>query len=85
MRGTDCNTDHRMLWAKLVVGRRRYFRRCSGGADAKRWIVSGLMGRSVDEELAAEKVRKKRLEWLGHVARMPYHRLPKSLLFGCLP
>ena len=37
-----------------------------------------------DEELAAEKVRK-RLEWLSHVARMPYHRLPKSLMFGWLP
>ena len=32
MRGADCNTDHRMLRAKLEVGRRRYFRRCSGGA-----------------------------------------------------
>ena len=33
---------------------------------------------------AAEKVRKRRLEWLGHVARMPDHRFPKSLLFGWL-
>ena len=38
-----------------------------------------------DEELAADKVRKRRLEWLGHVARMSDHRLPKSLLFGWLP
>ena len=49
MHGADCNTDHRMLRAKLVVGRRRYFRRCSGGAGVKRWNVSELMGRSVDE------------------------------------
>ena len=35
-----------------------------------------------DEETAAEKVRRRRLEWLGHVARMPDHRIPKSVLFG---
>jgi len=35
--------------------------------------------------LVADKVRKRRLEWLGHVARMPDHRLPKSVLFGWLP
>ena len=28
---------------------------------------------------------KRRLECLGHIARMPDHRLPKSLLFGWLP
>ena len=38
-----------------------------------------------DEELVAKKVRKSRLEWLGHVARMPNHRLPKTMLFGWLP
>ena len=36
------------------------------------------------EELAAEKARKRMLEWLRHVARMPDHRLPKSLQFGWL-
>ena len=35
-----------------------------------------------DEEAAAEKMRRRRLEWLGHVARMPDHRIPKSVLFG---
>ena len=32
-----------------------------------------------------EKIQKRRLEWLGHLARMQDHRLPKSVLFGWLP
>ena len=27
-----------------------------------------------DEETASEKVKRKRLEWLGHLAKMPNHR-----------
>jgi len=38
-----------------------------------------------DEELAAVTVKKMRLKWLGHVARMPDYRLPKSMPFGLLP
>ena len=38
-----------------------------------------------DEETASEKVKKKMLEWLGHLVRMPDHRIPKSTLFGWLP
>ena len=33
----------------------------------------------------SEKVQKRRLEWLGHLARMPEHRLPKVMLFSWLP
>ena len=29
-----------MFRAKLVVGRSRYFRRCSGGEGVKKWNVS---------------------------------------------
>ena len=38
-----------------------------------------------DEENAAEKVKKRRLEWLGHLAHMSEERIPKSALFGWLP
>ena len=38
-----------------------------------------------DKELAAEKVRNQRLEWLGHVVKMPDHRLPMSLVFWLVP
>lgn len=37
-----------------------------------------------DEELAAEKVKKRSLEWLGHLARMPEHQMPRAVLFGWL-
>ena len=35
-----------------------------------------------DEETAAVKAMKCRLEWLGHLACMPDHRIPKSALLG---
>ena len=38
-----------------------------------------------DTETAAEKTQRRRLEWLGHVACMPDHRIPTFTLFGCLP
>ena len=38
-----------------------------------------------DEELVDEKIQKRRLELLGHLARMQDHRLPKTVLFGWLP
>ncbi len=31
-----------------------------------------------------EMVQRRRLGWLGHVARMPDHRILKSMLFGWL-
>ena len=36
-------------------------------------------------ETATEKVTKRRLEWLGHLARMPNQRIPKISLFSWLP
>ena len=38
-----------------------------------------------DEETAAVKVIKRRLEWLSHLACMADHRIPTSALFGWLP
>ena len=38
-----------------------------------------------DSETIAMKVMRRRLEWLGHVARMPDHCIPKQLLLGWLP
>ena len=35
--------------------------------------------------MAADKVKRRRLEWLSHLARMDDDRLPKFALFSWLP
>ena len=37
-----------------------------------------------DQETVDTQIVKRRLEWLGHVARMPDHRMPQMALFGWL-
>ena len=37
-----------------------------------------------DDDTAEIKIAKRRLQWLGHLARMPDHRLPKVALFSWL-
>jgi len=37
-----------------------------------------------NEELIDHKVKRRRLEWLGHIAHMPDHRIPKQVFFGFL-
>ena len=38
-----------------------------------------------EAETVSEMVQKRRLEWPGHLVRMPNHRLPKVMLFSWLP
>ena len=38
-----------------------------------------------DVSLLSDILRGRRLQWLGHVARMPEERVPKQILFGWLP
>ena len=38
-----------------------------------------------EAETVSEMVQKRRLECLGHLVRMPDHRLPKVMLFSWLP
>lgn len=46
--------------------------------------MSEVRRRWGEEETLGEMVMQKRLEWLGHVARMKDHRIPRSVLFGWL-
>ena len=52
---------------------------------SQRITMAELRRRWGDEDTTVDKVQKRRLEWLGHlaIARMEDHRLPKSVLFGC--
>ena len=36
-------------------------------------------------ETISTKLRKRHLEWLGHLAQMPNHCIPRIYLFGWLP
>ena len=49
--------------------------------------ISSAMTRDLwgDPETVTTKITKRRLEWLGHVARMPNHCMLKIALFGWLP
>ena len=44
-----------------------------------------ILRRWGDIEPVSDRVLKRRLEWLGHLARMPDQRMPKAALFGWLP
>ena len=78
--GAECWIPLRKHEKKLNTFHHRCIRIILGISNQWQWseqITMGEVGmRWGDEELAAEKVRKRRLEWLGHVARMPDHRLP---------
>lgn len=47
------------------------------------WISMVSMWQKWGDKLRAEnEIRKRRLKWLGHLACMPDHRLPKSVPFA---
>lgn len=65
--------DH--TWGKVEVTDQKGFHHrfiwVGRGLNTLPWLKREM-------EMVAEKVGKRRFEWLGHVARMPDHRLPKS-------
>ena len=86
---SECWIPSRKHEKKMNSFHHRCVRTILGISNRQQWseriTMQEVRRRWGDEELVAEKVRKRRLEWLGHVARMPNHRLPKTMLFGWLP
>ena len=37
-----------------------------------------------NEECIDQMIKRRRLEWLGHIAYMPDNRIPRKVLFGWL-
>ena len=70
---------HRCLCLRAVLGisnRQQWEQRISSATVRERWG---------DVETITTKLMLRRLEWLGHLARMPDQRLPKMCLFSWLP
>ena len=68
---------HRCLRAVLGINNRQQWeQRISSATVRERWG---------DVETITTKLMRKRLEWLGHLARMPDQSLPKMCLFSWLP
>ena len=87
--GAECWTPLRKHTRKLNTFHHRCIRTILGITNQQQWseriTMVEVRKRWGDEDTVDEKVRRRRLEWLGHVARMPDHRIPKSVLFGWLP
>ena len=87
--GSECWVPLRRHLKRLNAFHHRCIRTVLGITSRQQWEqhITSQMTRQQwgDAETAAAKVVKRRLEWLGHVARMPEHRLPKKALFGWLP
>jgi len=87
--GCECWTPMRRHLNRLNAFHHRCIRTIVGITSTQQWeqhITSARM-RDLwgDQETMDTKIAKRRLEWLGHVARMPDHRMPKMSLFGWLP
>ncbi len=87
--GSECWTPLSKHLRKLDTFHHRCLRAILGVSCKQQWdqhISSrALRQRWGDVELISRKVMRRRLEWLGHTARMPEHRIPKLMLFGWLP
>ena len=71
--GADCWTPRCKHEKRLYTFHHRCIRIILGITKqqwTERITMKELRGRWGDEELAADKVMKRRLEWLGHIARM---------------
>ena len=87
--GSKCWTPLKGQLKKLDSFHNRCIRTIMGISNKQQWeqrITSSEIRRKWgDSDTATLKVKKRRLEWLGHVARMPDYRIPKICLFSWMP
>ena len=73
---------------KLNSFHHRCIRVILGTSNRQQWsehiTMTEVRRRWGDMETIVDKIRMKRLQWLGHLARMADDRMPKSVLFGWL-
>ena len=50
IRGAECNTDHQLLRMQQLVGRRKMFRKEKVGSRIRKFDMTKLQGKSVDNE-----------------------------------
>ena len=86
--GSECWTPLRRHLKRLDSFHNRCIRAVLKISNKQQWeqhISSAVVRqRWGDMETIATKLRRRRLEWLGHVARMTVCRLPRICLFGWL-
>ena len=89
LNGSECWTSLQRDLQRLSVFHRRCIRSIMGVSHQECWddhiTNHQLRVRWGDPDTIRTKVEYYRLEWLGHVARMEEHRLPKQVFFGTLP
>ena len=87
--GSECWVPLKKHLRKLDSFHHRCVRMILGISNHQQWIqrisTRQVLSQWGDTEPVSVKITRRRLEWLGHLARMPEHRLPKSALFGWLP
>ena len=87
--GAECWIPLRRQVKQLKTFHHRCIRCILGISNKQQWderiTMAKVRERWGDKELVDEKIQKKRLEWLGHLAHMQDHCLPKSVQFGWLP
>ncbi len=86
--GSECWTPLQSDIRKLTTFHMRCVRSILGVSRLKVWsdriTNAELLAKWGDPESLGMKLQRRRLEWLGHVARMEESRMPKQLLFGTL-
>lgn len=86
--GSECWTLLKRHTRKLDVFHHRCIRIILGISNHEQWskhiTMREIRRKWGDDDTASTKVAQRRLQWLGHLARMPDSRVPKSVLFGWL-